>query len=164
MYRLKVAGNYNLVIKDLGISINAASNKDVLVDKEKFEASVDAQRLVTNKFLIVEDADSAKSQKPVVEKFVPNTEAIVVKREEEKKPENIFVRQPEETKTEEVVEPEQGAKVLEPVEVVEVKNETEVKVSEEKQEVKNTQKEEVAEKEVAPKKPATKKPAAKAKK
>lgn len=166
MYRLKVTGNYNLVIKDLGISINAASTKEVLVEKQKLDASVDAQRLIANKLLIIVDTDSTESNESVVDEFSPNTDAIVIRKEEEKLPENVFVRQPEEIKAEDAIEEPKGAKVFEPVEVVEVVNESQTETSETKEIVENTQeKEVVAEKTVAPKKVATnKKSTAKAKK
>lgn len=94
MYRVKANGNFNLIISDINVSIPATQLDGILVEKEKFDASGDAQKLLNAKLIVVEDAKSGKKQTQPTAKQ-KGDKAFVVEHNEDKKAENVFVREPD---------------------------------------------------------------------
>ncbi|MFW6015064.1 MAG: hypothetical protein ACOCRK_01350 [bacterium] len=105
MYRVKAKPGRNVIINELGLSINYSSTSWIYIEKEKFDNSTEVQRII--KYLIVEDAnspieedkndDSNKRQIIKVEENADVTEGHTMEN-----PDDVFVASPEENNIEEI--------------------------------------------------------------
>jgi hypothetical protein len=120
LYRIKAKPNFNVILKDIGVSLKSENEKWIEVPKEVLDNSKDAKALAD--FYIKEDASAKKVvTKEEVKKVVePKKEtAFVAHKVTEEVPQGIFVAQPKGEEVEQISEvPE--AKVLDKTEVIEV--------------------------------------------
>lgn len=109
MYRIKPNGNYNLVIADINVSINAVQTEGILIEKELFDMSSEAKKLVDSKLLLVEDADTVKKQaaQPNKNKEKNTEKAFVVQGKTNKSPEDVFIKEVNENKDKNSIKVEQ---------------------------------------------------------
>lgn len=142
MYSVKANGNYNIIITDIGVTISSSNAKDVLIEKEIFESSTDAKKLIEDNYIIAKEVKSAdedkKAKKPENEKQEDAEVFIARKEKAEKAVEDVFVVEiPKETKEAkaEKVEKAEVTKVEETIEKTEA-TKSPVKKAEDKIEVK----------------------------
>lgn len=172
--KVKAKPGFNIVVKDLGLSLRSETKDWIEVDKEKFNASVDVRSV--RKLILIEGEDTVAEttvaeEKKEVEAKVTGEGAFVMAGPDEKKPEGIFVAQPKtspEANTTAILDqapvPAPKAKVLDETEVVEPVAETVAEVKETVVEAKEVKEEtNKSEKSKAETKPATKKPATRTK-
>lgn len=133
MYVVKPNGNYNIILNDIGISIQATG--EITIEKSTIDNSIDAQNLIKANLLLVEDFKSEKVKKIKQEKEVKNEDTVFVAREEATEiNKNIFVREPEtspeDSDRERKLAEEMAAKIVDKVEVTEVVAPLEIEVPE----------------------------------
>jgi hypothetical protein len=94
MYKIKVNGKYNLLIRDIGISVSYINTDGVLLTKEMFDGSSDIKKMIDSNLIIVEEYSEKpqikpkKSMKKEEKTFV--SEGLTIST-----PEDVFVRKPE---------------------------------------------------------------------
>lgn len=174
MYRIKPNGNYNLVIADINVSINAIQVEGKEVDKKLFDSSSDAKRLVDSKLLLVEDANVAKKQaaQTKVDKDSNKEKVFVVEGSLNETPSGVFIKDVPENKNKKNVEVKQVESLTKDTEDKTSTSKAKVTVAEPKvsKEVENNETKDAAKEEDSNVKtsnedkksvPATKKPAPK---
>lgn len=174
MYRIKPNGNYNLVIADINVSINASKTEGILIDKKLFESSSDSKRLVDSKLLLVEDANVATKQaaQTKVNKETNKEKAFVVNGSVNETPSDVFIKEVSDNKSKKSVEIEKVESLTKDTEdkvvqtkatVAEPKISKEVEKTETKEEAKEESKAKTSTEDKKATTPATRKPAPKTK-
>lgn len=121
MYRIKLNGNYNVLIKDLSVSISASQNNEIVIDERSLNNSLDIKRLLESNIITIEQIDQVTEAKVQGARRERKTEGDVFIAHDRKfsNPPDTFVRE-EISESEEI---DQGAKVFESVEIIKIPEE-----------------------------------------
>lgn len=135
MYRVKTNGNYNILINDIKVYVSFLNEEGSIISNEEFERSQDLKNLVSKGLLVIEPIKNLTMNNKTETEEVPknvesNSQAFVREVDEVKEPENVFIANPEENEKQEEKHEEMALD-----DSVELKNEEEVKIENETNDV-----------------------------